>query len=78
MPEMRQRDESRVRETLSLMAIVAFIDEADVIERILRHLGLWEGTSPDTRAPTPTVKRKITYEPFYDDFPTGSRDWYAD
>ena len=49
------------------MRIVALIDESDVIERILRHLGLWaQGVrvSP-ARAPPEIVERVI--EPWLDD-----------
>ena len=31
------------------MRIVSHIDEAAVIERILRHLGLWEASPPLTK-----------------------------
>ncbi len=42
------------------------INEADVIEKILKHLGLWRNAE-QARAP-PTIEVKI-YEPFYDDLP---------
>ena len=39
------------------MAVVAFIEppQADVVERILRHCGLWRSSAP--RAPTATAHR---------------------
>jgi hypothetical protein len=49
------------------MRIVSLINERAVIERILRHLGLWEQgvrVSP-ARAPPEIVERVI--EPYYDD-----------
>ena len=50
------------------MRIVALIDDRAVIERILRHLGLWEQgvrVSPSTGPPGEIVERVI--EPCYDD-----------
>ena len=47
------------------MKIVALIDDRAVIERILRHLGLWEQgvrVTPATGPPRPTV-----VEPWLDD-----------
>jgi len=43
------------------MHIVALIDEATVIERILRHLGLWqEGIRVDSsRGPPPPITETI-------------------
>ena len=35
------------------MRIVSLIDEREVIERILRHLGLWEGAVPFRPARAP-------------------------
>ena len=48
------------------MRVIALIDEADVIERILRHLGLWEaGVRVDAaRDPPETVEPVI--EPLLD------------
>ncbi len=39
------------------MRVVSHIDEEDVIERILRHLGLWQEGCACIPAPTPGVKR---------------------
>ena len=51
------------------MRIVAFVRDKIVIDRILRHLGLFDElprihSPPHTGPPAP----RITYEPFYDDF----------
>ena len=45
------------------MRINNFIDQADVIEKILQHLGLWEESlaPPDRDLP----KREITFDPSY-------------
>ena len=51
----------------SEMKIVALIDEEAVIERILRHLHLWEEEKP-ARAPPEVPCQETTYEPFYDDY----------
>ena len=42
---------------------VSFIDQPEVIKKILQHLGLWE----DSHAPPDgdTVKREITFDPSY-------------
>ncbi len=44
------------------MRIISFIDQPDVIKKILQHLGLWE----ESHAP-PDKKRKkeITFDPSY-------------
>lgn len=45
------------------MRIISFIDQPEVIKKILEHLGLWEEAHapPDTEA----VKRKIIFDPSY-------------
>jgi len=45
------------------MRIISFIDQADVIKKILQHLGLWEESHapPDTE----TVKKEITFDPSF-------------
>lgn len=48
----------------SEMKIISFINEADVIRKILEHLGLWEEITPVERAPP--IIRKKRYEPFDD------------
>ena len=50
------------------MRIVSLIDDKTVIERILRHLGLWQHgvrVSPTTGPPAEIVDRGI--EPYFDD-----------
>jgi len=50
------------------MRIVSLIDDRAVIERILRHLGLWQQgvrVSPSTGPPAETVDRII--DPWMDD-----------
>lgn len=34
------------------MKIVSFINEVDIIRKILEHLGLWEDKTPPERAPS--------------------------
>lgn len=56
------------------MKIISFIQEKDVIEKILRHLGLWAKSMAATEDPrgSPREGNKqeltITYEPFVDDW----------
>ena len=45
----------------SEMKIISFINEVDVIRKILEHLGLWEEKTPKERAPP--IIRKKGYEP---------------
>ncbi|MFH1096679.1 MAG: transposase, partial [Candidatus Desantisbacteria bacterium] len=49
------------------MKIISFIQEREVIEKILNHLGLLDQYthSPPQKIPS----TEIRYEPFYDDFP---------
>ena len=47
--------------------IVALIDEREVIERILRHLGLWEAGVRVSPARAPPEPREWVIEPCYDD-----------
>ena len=43
--------------------IISFIDQPDVIKKILQHLGLWEEShAPPER--DPPIKQ-ITFDPFY-------------
>ena len=45
------------------MKIIAFIEEKDVIRKILEHLRLWEESEP--RAPPPVPAQiDIEYQPF--------------
>jgi len=45
------------------MRIISFIDQLDVIKKILQHLGLWE----DSHAPSQKSRkaREITFDPSY-------------
>jgi len=44
------------------MRIIAFIDQPDVIKKILQHLGLWE----DSHAPPyPPKPKEMTFDPSY-------------
>jgi len=45
------------------MRIISFIDQPDVIKKILQHLGLWE----ESHAPPEKSQRKkeITFDPSY-------------
>ena len=45
------------------MAIISFIDQPAVVQKILKHLGLWE----ESHAPPDRdrVKREITFDPSY-------------
>ena len=49
------------------MRIIALIDEADVIERILRHLGLWEVGVRVDAARDPPEPAEPDIEPWLDD-----------
>ena len=49
------------------MKMIALIDDGAVIEKILRHLGLWLEQSIPVRAP-PVIEGYI-HEPFFDDMP---------
>jgi hypothetical protein len=60
------------------MRLISLIEEADVIEKILRHLALWEGPVRRTdRAPPLRLEPEYIREPFYDDLPFGP-DSYAE
>jgi len=45
------------------MRIISFIDQPDVVKKILQHLGLWEEShaQPDSNARRP----EITFDPSY-------------
>jgi len=49
------------------MRIVALIDQAEVIERILRHLGLWEAGVRVESARAPPEPAEPIIEPWLDD-----------
>ena len=43
--------------------IISFIDQPEVIKKILKHLGLWEESqAPPNRD---LIKREITFDPSY-------------
>jgi hypothetical protein len=51
------------------MKIIAFIEAGDVIEKILRHLGLWETHNHDPPVPNPTYIPEFTYDDDYSQVP---------
>jgi len=60
------------------MRLISLIEDAPVIEKILRHLDLWEGPARQTdRGPPPLLELGYIREPFYDDIPFGP-DAYAE
>ena len=52
----------------SEMKIISFINEADVIRKILEHLNLWEEKTPVERAPPDLIHEK-SCEPYDDGWP---------
>ncbi|MBM3860227.1 MAG: hypothetical protein FJ395_11325 [Verrucomicrobia bacterium] len=46
------------------MRLISLIEDAPVIEKILRHLDLWEGLALPLR-----LESEYIWEPFYDDLP---------
>jgi hypothetical protein len=50
------------------MRVIAVIDQREVVEKILRHLGLWSGTPPlaPARSPPDGADGPWTREPFDD------------
>jgi hypothetical protein len=60
------------------MRLISLIEEDEVIEKILRHLDLWEGpVRCPARAPPLRLESELTREPFDDDLPFGP-DSYAE
>ena len=45
------------------MKIISFINETDVIRKILEHLGLWEDKAPLERAPPDLIPEKSCESP---------------
>ena len=43
------------------MRIISFIDQPDVIKKVLQHLGLWE----ESHAPPDGGPKEITFDPSY-------------
>jgi len=56
------------------MRIISFIDQADVIKKILQHLGLWEESHapPESEPPRKEIK-EITFDPSYGSINSPSR-----
>jgi hypothetical protein len=52
------------------MRMIAVIDQPKVIEKMLRHLGLWSGLLPPTGPGPPAPPNPLRYEPFDDVDPT--------
>ena len=50
------------------MRVIAIIDDPRVVEKILRHLGVWH--HPPPRPPPSAVPGPYTYEPYDDADPT--------
>ncbi|WP_321532196.1 hypothetical protein [uncultured Desulfuromonas sp.] len=46
------------------MKIVSFINEAPVIEKILKHLHLWRADHPGKPPPDNLYENMIDYQPF--------------
>jgi len=60
------------------MRLISLIEDDSTIEKILRHLDLWEGLArPTERAPPLRLESEYIREPFYDDLPFGP-DAYAE
>jgi hypothetical protein len=60
------------------MRLISLIEEDEVIEKILRHLDLWEGpVRGNDRAPPLRLESEFTRESFDDDLPFGP-DSYAE
>jgi len=51
------------------MRILAFIEAPEIIEKILKHLGLWE----IKERPPPRANAPPKYEPFIDDYSSGKK-----
>ena len=50
------------------MKIISFINENDIIRKILEYLELWEDKTPLERAPPVSIPEK-SYEPYEDGWP---------
>jgi len=53
------------------MRIISFIDQPDVIKKILEHLGLWEESQPSSDRNQ--GKKVITFDPSYGSINSPSR-----
>ena len=58
----------------SIMKMITVIDKADVVEKILTHIGLWV---EDERGPPEEIRQaeyeEVTREPFLDDWSVNER-----
>ena len=54
---------------LGAMKIISFIDQDELIERILRHLGLWETRNHDPPAKIAAHIPELTYDDSYSQLP---------
>ena len=61
----------------SEMKIVALIDEVGVIEKILRHMKLWEEDKPARAPPEKAEPKEVTYEPYYDDYQACPEEYFG-
>ena len=52
----------------SEMKLIALIDDNEVIEKILRHLDLWQKEAIPARAPPKPVIQDYILEPFFDGY----------
>ncbi len=59
------------------MKLIAVIEDGETIEKLLRHLNLWEDRRPARPPPTLAPPEQTTYEPFYDDMPYGTESFAA-
>jgi hypothetical protein len=57
----------------AIMKMIALIDDCNVVEKILRHLELWE--DPISRAPPEEEFQDVIFEPIYDDFQDCPEDY---
>jgi len=60
----------------SSMRIISFIEQAPVIEKILRHLHLWDSQRQEARPPPEdtSAQPELCYEPFLHDMPVELED----
>jgi len=53
------------------MKIISFIDQDDLIQRILRHLGLWDTRNHDPPSKIAVHIPELTYDDSYSQLPPG-------
>ena len=51
------------------MKIISFIEDDEIIEKILRHLGVWETRNHDPPAPNAVHTPELTYDDSYSQLP---------